>query len=214
MTMRNPSKLLNLGLLILLGQGCADHEAVGPIAMRRITADQYRQTIADVFGTDIRVVGRFEPDARRDGLLAVGTAWVAVTPVGFEHYDAIARRIAEQVVAPENRERFVPCTPIDPELPDADCSRQFIRKFGRQLLRRPLLDEEVVRHLAIAQRAAREMGDFYVGLRFALSGLLVSPEFLFRVERAFSDSSDFVIVMVGNHIFKGLETRLESVQTF
>ena len=188
--MRNLSRLLKLLLLILLGLGCGSREAVGPIAMRRITADQYRQTIADVFGADIRVVGRFEPDARRDGLLAVGTAWVAVTPAGFEQYDSIARRIAAQVVAPENRERFVSCTPADPTLPDLDCSEQFIRKFGRQLLRRPLDEEDVARHLAIAQDAARELGDFYAGLRFALSALLVSPEFLFRVERASRDPSD------------------------
>ena len=119
MMMRNLSRLLKLLLLILLGLGCGSREAVGPIAMRRITADQYRQTIADVFGSDIRVVGRFEPDARRDGLLAVGTAWVSVTPAGFEQYDSIARRIAAQVVAPENRERFVPCTPRTPRCPMA-----------------------------------------------------------------------------------------------
>ncbi len=190
MTMRNLSKLLSVMLLVFSGLGCDVREAVGPIAMRRITADQYRQTIADVFGSDIRVVGRFEPDARRDGLLAVGTAWVSVTPAGFEQYDSIARRIAAQVVAPENRERFVPCTPADPALPDGDCSEQFIRKFGPRLLRRPLDEEDVARHLAIAEETAREMGDFYVGLRFALSGLLVSPEFLFRVERAFSDPRD------------------------
>jgi len=189
MTIRNFSKLLSLLLLVLLGLGCG-RESVGPIAMRRITAEQYRQTIADVFGADISVVGRFEPDARRDGMLAVGTAWVAVTPAGFEQYDLIARRIAVQVVAPENRERLVPCTPADPALPDADCTEQFIRKYGQRLLRRPLGDEDVAGRLAIADEAARDLGDFYAGLRFVISGLLVSPEFLFRVERAVADPDD------------------------
>ena len=68
--------------------------------MRRITADQYRQTIADVFAPEIKVTGRFEPDSRQNGLLAVGTAWVSITPAGFEQYDAMARRIAEQVLDP------------------------------------------------------------------------------------------------------------------
>ena len=47
MTMWNFSKLLSLLLLVLLGLGCG-RESVGPIAMRRITAEQYHQTIADV----------------------------------------------------------------------------------------------------------------------------------------------------------------------
>ncbi|MCP4906229.1 MAG: DUF1592 domain-containing protein [bacterium] len=174
--------------MFFLGLACFDSgPPVGPIAMRRITADQYRQTIADVFGPEIKIVGRFEPDARRNGLLAVGTAWVSITPAGFEQYDAIARRIAEQVVAPENRERLVGCTPADPEGPGAACSEQFIRHFGRRLLRRRLEDEDIGWRVAIAEEAARQMGDFYVGLRMALSSILVAPEFLFRVERAVSD---------------------------
>ena len=181
---------LTLGLTLGGVLGCQESRGVGPIAMRRITADQYRQTIADVFAPDIKVVGRFEPDPRRDGLLAVGASWVTISPAGFEQYDSIARRIAEQIVAPENRERFVPCAPADPAQPDAACSGQFIRAYGPKLLRRPLGDDEVAGQLAIADAAALELGDFYAGLRLALSGLLVSPEFLFRVERAVSDPAD------------------------
>jgi hypothetical protein len=169
------------------------------MAMRRLTADQYRQTIADVFAPDIKVIGRTEPDARRDGLLAVGTAWVSVTPAGLEQYDSIARRIAEQVVAPENRERFVPCEPVDAAQPDAACTEKFIRKYGRRLLRRPLDGEDVRGLLAIAEVAAREKGDFYSGLHFVLSGLLISPEFLFRVERAVRDPEDPRRLLLTDH---------------
>ena len=165
MTTRLCAGLLGAGLFVLLasGAGCSGSggaEAVGPMAMRRLTADQYRQTIADVFAPDIKVIGRTEPDARRDGLLAVGTAWVSVTPAGLEQYASIARRIAEQVVAPENRERFVPCEPVDAAQPDAACTEKFIRKYGRRLLRRPLDGEDVRGLLAIAEVAAREKGDF------------------------------------------------------
>ena len=34
------------------------------VAMRRITEAQYRSAIADIFGPDIRVAGRFEPVVR------------------------------------------------------------------------------------------------------------------------------------------------------
>ncbi len=181
--------ILALVCVFLVVLACTEPPtSVGPIAMRRITAAQYRQTIADVFDAEIKIVGRFEPDARRDGLLAVGTAWVSITPAGFEQYDAIARRIAEQVVAPENRERFVPCLPADPKGPDTACSEEFIRKYGRLLLRRPLTGEDLGWRVALAEQAALEMEDFHLGLRMALSSVLVAPEFLFRVERAVPDA--------------------------
>ena len=41
--------------------------------MRRLTESQYRQVIADVFGDDIVVGGRFDPVNRVDGLLACGS---------------------------------------------------------------------------------------------------------------------------------------------
>lgn len=162
----------------------------GPIAMRRITADQYRQTIADVFDPTIEVTGRFEPDARKSGLLAVGTAWVGITPAGFEQYDAMARRIAEQVLAPARRARFVPCAPADAAKPDAACAEAFVRRYGLRLFRRPLADEEVASRVALAEAATNRVGDFHAGLRIVLASLLVSPEFLFRVERASADPAD------------------------
>jgi len=183
---------LALGVASSLGlAGCREAPIEpGPIAMRRITADQYRQTIADVFAPEIKVTGRFEPDSRRDGLLAVGTAWVAVTPAGLEQYDAMARRIAEQVLAPEARARFLPCRPADPTRPDPECASAFVRKYGLRLFRRPLADDEIAARVVLAGEAAAGAADFHAGLRVVLASLLVSPEFLFRVERATPDAGD------------------------
>ena len=150
--------------------------------MRRLTEAQYRQTIADIFGADIEVVGRFEPDVRQEGLLAVGASQVTITPVGFEQYEGIARTIAAQVVSPERRDAFVPCRPVVLEGPDAACSAAFVEEVGSVLLRRPLETDDVEPRVEIARAAAEEFGDFYVGLEYALSSLLLSPEFLFRLE--------------------------------
>lgn len=181
------SRWLLLALAGAVALSCSRDDGVGPIAMRRLTADQYKQTIADVFGPDIKVVGRFEPDARREGLLAVGTAFVTITPAGFEQYETIARRISAQVIAPDNRDRFVRCTPEDASATDRACAEQFIAEVGRRLLRRELSDEDVAPRLEIAEATTRKLEDFYTGLEYALTSLLISPEFLFRVERASPD---------------------------
>ncbi|MBJ19291.1 MAG: hypothetical protein CL933_07675 [Deltaproteobacteria bacterium] len=156
----------------------------GPVAMRRLTADQYRQAIADSFGTGIEIVGRFEPDHRREGLIAIGSAWVTVTPSGFEQYEAMGNHVARQVVSEPNRERFVPCAPRSVSEPDAACVEAFIREIGPGLLRRPLVDADIEPRIEAAARVTELMGDFYAGLELVATSLLVAPDFLFRMEMA------------------------------
>ncbi len=159
----------------------------GPVAMRRLTPAQYRNAIADVFGAEIEVAGRFEPDSRRSGLNAVGTSLVTVSPSGLEQYEAMAHHIAAQVTSAEHRERLVPCKPASETAPDGACTERVVRSVGRKLLRRPLSDDEVRLRVEAAAAPAESFGDFYAGLELALASLLVAPDFLFRVETAESD---------------------------
>ena len=66
-----PRCKLAIGLFLLSLSACdpaVEPAAVGgPLAMRRLTSTQYKRAVAD-----IKVTGRFEPDARRDGLISVG----------------------------------------------------------------------------------------------------------------------------------------------
>lgn len=150
--------------------------------LRRLTQDQYRNAIADIFGADIRVPGRFEPEVRRDGLLAVGSRMVSITPAGIEQYDLMARQIAAQVVDRTHRRTLLPCTPSNPAHADAACTAQTISKIGRWVFRRPLTREEIDTRVALAARATEMLGDYYAGVEYALANLLMAPQFLFREE--------------------------------
>jgi hypothetical protein len=186
-----PGRALWLAGICCLGlAGCEPGEPAtggGPVEIRRLTESQYRQSIADIFGGDIKVAGRFEPDLRVDGLLAVGTAQVTVTPSGFEQYDAMAHGIAAQVVDTKHRDRLIGCVPVAANGPDDGCAGQVLRQAGLRLFRRPLSGEELAGEVAVANAAARAQGDFYAGLEYGLAGLLAAPEFLFREERAEAD---------------------------
>src|ERR1700729_644849 len=107
------------------------------VGMRRITQDQYRQIIADVFGKTIKLGGRFEPDQRDAGLLAVGASQVSVTASGFEQYDDMARAIAAQVVDGQHRSVTIPCVPKVAQAKDETCAATFLGGVGRMLYRRP-----------------------------------------------------------------------------
>jgi len=161
----------------------ADASAPGPVAMRRLTRDQYVRSVHDVLGQDLVVPSRLEPDLRRGGLLSVGASQVSVTPTGMERYEAAARAIAAQALAPEYRASVLACVPASPDAADADCAGSFLAATGRALLRRPLEEDELQGHVALAGAASAALADFHGGLEVALSALLISPDFLFRPEQ-------------------------------
>jgi hypothetical protein len=179
--------------LVLAGAGCVS-VAVGiaaaagegseapPSQVRRLTEAQYRRTIADVFGPDITVVGRFEPDLRVDGLLAVGASAISISPAGLEQYEDIARGVAGQVVDPAHRDRLVGCAPSAADAKGAACARDFFARVGRKLYRRPLAPAELKLFTDSALQASARLGDFHGGLSASLAGMLTSPSFLFRVD--------------------------------
>jgi hypothetical protein len=175
-------------MLSLAGCGPREPDTAGGLpVVQRLTEKQYRQIIADVFGDDIRVVGRFEPIVRKEGLIEVGTNAATVTPAGFEQFDSMARNIAAQLFEPGRRDRVVSCRPHADSTPDDTCAGQVLAKYGRLLFRRPLSPDELKARIAVAHEAAAASGNFYEGLQFALATELEMPEFLFRIESAEAD---------------------------
>ncbi len=170
----------------------------GPAEMRRLTAEQYRNVIHDLFGSHIVVAGRFDPLVRTEGLFAVGARNAPITPAGFEQFYAVARSVASQVVAQENRQVLLPCQPADAGRADGDCAREFLAQTGRLLYRRPLTVAEVDTAVTSANRVADELADFYQGIEFSLTGMLVSPSFLFIVDSTRPDQkTDSGIALTG-----------------
>ena len=190
---------LIVGLAALLQLACTSEPPTegGPAEMRRLTAEQYRNVIHDLFGSHIVVAGRFDPLVRTEGLFAVGARNAPITPAGFEQFYAVARSVASQVVAEENRQVLLPCQPADSGRADGDCARKFLTQTGRLLYRRPLTAAEVDTAVASANRVADELEDFYQGIEFSLTGMLVSPSFLFIVDSTQPDPEADGIVLTG-----------------
>lgn len=154
------------------------------VGMRRLTAAQYKRSVADIFGPEIKLTGRFEPEVRTEGLVSVGAGTASISAGGLEQYYAMAASIGEQALAPKARDKAMPCKPVSDKAPDDACAQAFLAKYGRLAFRRPLSTDELASRVALANRVATERGDFYSGLQEALTSVLASPNFLFRVERA------------------------------
>ena len=196
-TMRHGARTLVLlsGLWLLATQIPAWSATQGPYlsGLRRLTESQYRNSIADIFGTGIVVQGRFEPDRRVGGLLAASGTTLSITPAGFEGYAKMADGIARQVVDEKNRAKLIPCTPKSATAPDRGCAGQILERYGLLLFRRPLTSGELKARLDAADSVTKQSGNFYTGIRYSLTTLLSAPDFLFRTEMAVPRGKEYTL---------------------
>lgn len=163
-------------------KGAAISHTPGVPVTRRLSPQQYRSVIRDVFGDTVALGGRFEPELRRDGLLAVGAGYASVTSTGMQQFESMSRAIASQVVDEAHRDLLISCKPKAANAPDDACAHQFLERTGRALYGRPLTKEELRVQVNAANMGAKDLKDFYQGLWLSLASMLSSPDFLFRYE--------------------------------
>ena len=77
----------------------------------RISPSQYKQSLSYIFGSSIKVTGRFDPETRDQGLLAIGARRANISDTAFERYDDLARGIAAQVTDANHQSTLIPCRP-------------------------------------------------------------------------------------------------------
>ena len=80
-----------------------------------------------------------------------------------------------------SREQVFICRPDTPDEDDA-CATRILRKLMRRAYRRPVTEADLQGPFEL-YRAARAADGFEAGVEMALAAVLVSPEFLFRIEQ-------------------------------
>jgi mono/diheme cytochrome c family protein len=80
-----------------------------------------------------------------------------------------------------SRAKIFVCRPAS-EKEETKCARKILATLTRRAFRRPVTDADVNPLLAFYERGRRE-GDFDYGIQNAIEAMLVSPDFLFRIER-------------------------------
>ena len=80
-----------------------------------------------------------------------------------------------------SRNRIFVCRPSK-SLGEEDCAKQILSNLMRLAYRRPVSDADLARPLEFYRQTRAQEG-FEAGVEMALRAILVSPEFLFRVER-------------------------------
>lgn len=156
-----------------------DPEQVAPIGLRRLTADEYDNTLRDLLLDGTRASQLVLPEDLRtpfDNDYTLQEPSLAL----IEGADLLAADAAGRLLAdPDKRDAVVGCSPSGPA--DETCFRSFVETFGRRAFRRPLTHEETTAFMAM-QTHAIEKDDFWVGVDSVVRAVLQSPSFLYRVE--------------------------------
>jgi hypothetical protein len=169
------------------GQGPSETELEYPIAMK---AGTRLVGVSFVQRTEARDEATLRPRTRSRG---TQPAIATVTISG--PFDAVAggdtpsrRRIF--VCRPDSDAARVPQSPVDvgrvprsgPAEADSACARRILSTLARRAYRRPVNDVDL-QDLMPFYDAGRREGSFDLGIQKALERLLVSSQFLFRIER-------------------------------
>jgi hypothetical protein len=159
-----------------------DPEPPGLVArsgLRRLTVDEYDNTLRDLLGDASRPGSTLLP---ADPYIPFDNDYTFQEPSGalVEGLERLAMSAAERLLDdPARRDAVVGCIPAS--LHDIDCFREFVTRFGRLAFRRPLEPSEIERYVALHAFGV-ERGDFHAGVGAVVQAMLQDPKFMYRVE--------------------------------
>ncbi|HEX4403834.1 MAG TPA: DUF1592 domain-containing protein [Polyangia bacterium] len=152
----------------------------GRVTIHRLNRTEYNNTVHDLLGTTTRPADQFPPDDLGLGFDNVADV-LTLSPVHLQLYQTAAEALVTEALATTGAERAKLLT-CDVEAMGDPCVRSILRTFGRSAWRRPVTDAEIGTLMTVVG-VARTNGDKWEqGLNLALQAMLVSPNFIYRVE--------------------------------
>lgn len=150
----------------------------GRVMIHRLSRTEYNCTIRDLLGVDTLPADKFPSEGGGGGGFDNNADTLFIPPILMERYLGAAREALDQI-RPE-RIFFTKKGVLGSE---RGAARKIIEHFALRGFRRPVETSEVERLLAIYDRSRKAGQDHEAAVKGSLMGILVSPNFLFRIER-------------------------------
>ena len=146
------------------------------VALRRLTHQQYSNTIQDLLKETTDASSNFPPEDYVDGFKNQYRSQ-SLSPVQIEMYSQSAERLVKRAFLRGDSRHLLPC-PIDQG--NAKCADEFIANFGRRAFRRPLDPREI----ALYSKIFKSEPNFVAGVQTVMESMLQAPAFLFWMQQA------------------------------
>jgi hypothetical protein len=149
--------------------------------MRRLTVTEYTYTIRDLLGEDVSaLLADFPADGRTGGFDNVAES-LGLQTNQLEVFDRAADALATRATTAGSpaRQHLAVCS----EWGDVACRRKVLQTFADKAWRRPATTAEVDQLVALGASAASAGASSDEQLALGVHGILIAPQFLFRVEK-------------------------------
>ncbi|HXU80356.1 MAG TPA: DUF1592 domain-containing protein [Polyangia bacterium] len=158
--------------------------------LRRLNADQYRNTVADLLGIKDAVPASALPADESIDDRFISNVVRPVQGVDVERYGDAAEALARTAVM--NLNGLMGCDPAGGG--EQACVAKFIESFGKRAYRRPLTQPEIDRAKALYTKG-RMGADAANGVRLVVQAMLQSVNFLYMFEPAPANSTGKVVAI-------------------
>jgi hypothetical protein len=194
----------------------------GHVVLRRLNRIEYDNTVKDLFSI-YRLTAYFDPRKgmpeeirivlhrdHRDSLVDlppddVGYGYdnigevLSLPPFLMEKYLIAARQVVSIAAGEEGGRPARMFQPIRSNAPDRDRAQAVLEDFLPRAFRRRVSDEEVAKYLALYDLAAQRGEPYQKALKVPLQAALVSPHFLFKVERGIAEEEKDGVRPLSDH---------------
>jgi len=150
----------------------------GRVTLHRLNRVEYNNTVRDLLGTSLRPADDFPADDRGSGFDNLADV-LSLSPLHLDMYQRAADKLVTDTLAGPSRKRVVPC---DLAAAGDSCAETVVRSFARKAWRRPVTKAEVDRLMTVVSLTKTQGDPIELGVNLALQAILVSPNFVFRVE--------------------------------
>ncbi|GAB4455511.1 MAG: DUF1588 domain-containing protein [Armatimonadaceae bacterium] len=150
----------------------------GRVVIHRLNRQEYNNTVRDLLGITSNPADKFPADGGGGGGFDNNADTLYLPPILMERYlDA-----ADQIMSEVKPERlFVVRPKTFAEAPKT--AKTILEHFAFRAYRRPVEAAEMQTLMRLYHTAVKNGGNWEAGVKLAMKAVLVSPNFLFRVER-------------------------------
>ena len=176
----------------LFSASCDGSHDPGRVTIRRLSNYEYDNTVRDIISVDFRpsVELGFPSDEVASGFDNQGDA-LSISPLLLEKYFDSAERITEHVLKKANQsgeKGLLVVRPSD-ELTPEEAVRETFESFLPRAYRRPIEPIELQQVVDLCTRVLLDGSNFDEAIAAGMQSVLVSPQFLFRLERPSGNES-------------------------
>jgi hypothetical protein len=157
----------------------------GRVTIRRLNRAEYNNTVRDLLGVDSKPADAFPADGGGGGGFDNNADTLFVPPILLEQY----LRVAEDVLDKAVPARVFVAYP-DETTPKREAARRVVERLATRAFRRPVGGDEVERYLRLFDAADARGEPYEQAVKRALRAVLVSPQFLFRIEAERPDAAE------------------------